>query len=119
MNRWILSRNLMRTLWTTTLLAMSLLAMSPKAVSASSGYIPSPMHSFGGMPFYGGQYCAPQMGQMQGMVGGCGVNPMALAYSLNWSGAQPMGASYLTPIGLSALGNHFNHNNMMWSAAAR
>ena len=108
----IQSKSLWRILVSLAFLMLSAASLAPKPAIASSGLFlgPQAMSPFYGQPYYGGPQCGG-VGQMQA-YGQCGVNPMAVFYGLNWTGAQPMGASYLTPIGLPTLVNRYNYVQM-------
>ena len=75
------------------------------------GYYGGAMTPFYGTPFYPGP--SPMMtGQMNYGYGYGGPDMMQVANSLNWSGAQPMGFSYLPPMGLGAIQNTLNYNSL-------
>jgi hypothetical protein len=50
----------------------------------------------------------PRLGQMQ-MVD---MRAVYASMAINWGGAQPMGFSYLPPMGISALGSSLMYNQM-------
>lgn len=63
---------------------------------------------FYGMPFYPGQGMPARTGQMQ-MNPYMSMAPLYISNNFNWRGAQPMGASYMPPIGLSSMMNSYNY----------
>lgn len=67
------------------------------------------LSSFYGSPFMGGGQAYGMGGQMS-YYGGMSY-PMYVANAIQWNGAQPMGFSYLPPMGLQAMQNEriYNH----------
>ncbi len=109
------SRYILRVLISIMFLATSIVSLAPSQAQASSGLFPtlgySAMGPQQGMPYYTGQNCG-MVGQMPAN-GQCGVDPMAVFYGLNWGGAQRLGSSYMTPIGLPTMMNSMNYGRMM------
>jgi hypothetical protein len=105
-------------LFTLALLSSALVPASAHAFMYRGGYYSTgfsggALAPFQGLPFYpggGGFQMTGQMGGYGGYGGGVDMMPLYVSNSLNWNGAQPMGFSYLPPMGLSAVGNSMMFN---------
>src|SRR5262245_6258440 len=110
------SRNFLKVFVSILFLICMAVSVSPSIAYATGIglphlFNPMTMSPFARTPFYPQtQYCG-MTGQLA-PFGPCGVNPIAVFNGLNWSGAQPMGSSYLTPMGFSTIMNSMNHDRI-------